>query len=73
MNDKSALLAAERLESYTAAEHAAAEGRQLEFARDVPRACVCTWQWDPAGRRYEVIRPWPGFCPWHAGERSEGN
>lgn len=69
--DKTAVLAAERLEPYTAAEHAAAEGHQLEYARDVPRACACTWQYDPAGCRYVVIAPWPGYCPWHTEE--EGN
>lgn len=66
--DASAVLAAERQEPYTAAEHAAERGLQAEYARDVPRACVCTWQWSPHERRYLVIRPWPG-CPWHTPER----
>jgi hypothetical protein len=71
ITDKSAVLAAERLEPYTAAEHAAAEGRQLEYARDVPHSCVCTWQYSQAEGRYVMIRDWPG-CPWHT-EGNEGN
>ena len=67
--DKSAVLAAERLEPYTAAEHAAAAGRAEEYARDVPHTCICTWQWHVQNLRYERIRPWP-WCPWHPQERT---
>lgn len=64
--DKSKALAGERQEPYTAAEHAAAEGHQEEYARDVPRTCVCLWQFSGSGeRRYERIADVPG-CPWHS-------
>lgn len=65
--DASAVLAAERQEPYTAAEHAAAEGFQAEYARDHPRTCICVMQFDPARRRYVVIAQAPG-CPWHSKE-----
>ena len=61
----SAFFGAERQEPYTAAEHAAAEGHQDEYARDVPRTCVCTWQFSGYQGRYLRIRQWPE-CPFHA-------
>jgi hypothetical protein len=63
--DKSRLLAGERQEPYTAAEHAAAEGHEEEYARDVPRTCICVWQFDVHERRYVIIGPVLG-CPWHS-------
>jgi len=60
---KTAVLAAERLEPWTAAEHAEATGHQAEHARDVPRTCACTWQWNARARRYDRIATAPE-CPW---------
>ena len=60
---KTQLLAAERQEPYTAAEHAEAEGHAWEFTRDVPRTCICTWQWSPLGRLYARVAVNPE-CPW---------
>jgi hypothetical protein len=62
--DKATVLAAERQEPYTAAEHAAASGHMAEFARDIPRSCACAWAWEQAGSRYVMIARVPG-CPWH--------
>lgn len=62
--DATKILAAERQEPYTAAEHAEAEGHQDEYARDVPRTCTCLWTWTPAGKRYVTISRSPD-CPWH--------
>jgi hypothetical protein len=64
VTDKTKLLAAERQEPYSAAEHAEAAGLQAEYARDVPRACSCTWLWNPGALRYETIWGDPE-CPWH--------
>jgi hypothetical protein len=71
--DASGLLAAERQEPLTAAEHAAETGHQEEHvrdvprthARDVPRTCNGAWQWNVHERCYELLgHPVPG-CPWH--------
>ena len=67
--DKTMLLAAERQEPLTAAEHAQLAGRQAEYARDVPRTCTCAWQWNSRKCSYELIGQ-AGECPWHA-ERAE--
>ena len=70
--DKTAALAAERQEPFTAAEQAAADGHAAEFARDVPASCPCPWRWSRPGRRYILISQMTG-CPWHGpleGERS---
>lgn len=69
--DASKFRAAERLEPYTAAEHAEAEGHQGEYARDVPRTCDCLWTWTPVGQRYIMIHRSPD-CPWHTGTGREG-
>lgn len=69
--DSTALLAAERQEPYTAAEHAEAEGHQDEYARDVPRTCTCIHQFSDRARRYERISWAPG-CPWHTGGTDHG-
>jgi hypothetical protein len=70
-SDKSSFFAAERQEPYTAAEHAEATGHQEEYARDVPRTCPGTWQWNPAERRYELLGHQEPGCPWHTPERTE--
>jgi hypothetical protein len=62
--DKSQVLAAERQQPYTAAEQAAADGRQAEYTRDVPRTCICPWQFSRRQRRYTIISEMTG-CPWH--------
>jgi len=67
MTDKSHVLAAERLEPYTAAEQAAAEGREAEYARDVPRTCICVWQFSRRSRQYGMVSL-VGGCPWHSAD-----
>jgi hypothetical protein len=57
-------LAAERQEPFTAAEHAEASGHGAEFTRDVPRTCICAWQWNVRDRAYYPIALSHG-CPWH--------
>lgn len=69
--DATGVLAAERQEPMTAAEHAAAAGHQDEYARDVPRTCNGTWQWNVHERRYELIGHLAPGCPWHTGNRKE--
>jgi hypothetical protein len=68
MTDKSSVLAAERQQPYTAAEQAAAEGREGEYARDVPRTCTCVWRFSRRDARYLPVSQAAG-CPWHT-ERS---
>jgi hypothetical protein len=67
--DASAFLAAERQEPLTAADHAEAFGHQDEYARDVPRTCICTWSWNVQERRYERIATLPR-CPWDTPQAS---
>lgn len=62
--DATQVLAAERQEPMTAAEHAAAGGHYAEYVRDVPRTCNCIHQWNMRRRRYEIIAQAPE-CPWH--------
>ena len=62
--DKSAVLAAERQEPYTAAEQAEAAGRGAEYARDVPRTCICVWHFNRRARQYRRLAGVDG-CPWH--------
>lgn len=63
--DATPLLAAERQEPMTAAEHAAARGLAAEYARDVPRTCTGTHQWNVQTRRYELLGH-VSVCPWHS-------
>jgi hypothetical protein len=65
--DKTAVLAAERQQPRTAAEQAAAEGREAEYARDVPRTCICVWQFRRRDGRYVIVGQVDG-CPWHSNE-----
>lgn len=58
------VLSAERQEPLTAAGHAAANGLEAEYARDVPRTCICVHQWSVQQRRYERVAVVDG-CPWN--------
>lgn len=60
------LLAEERQEPMTAAEHASKHGHQGAFIRDVPSSCTGAWTWRPGPARYELIGHWEP-CPWHSG------
>jgi hypothetical protein len=62
--DKTRVLAAERQEPCTAAEHAEASGHGDEWARDVPRTCICLWRFSRRDRRYRRFSEMTG-CPWH--------
>ena len=70
MTDKSQVLAAERQQPYTAAEQAAADGHYAEYARDVPRTCICLWTFTRRAQRYEILSQMTG-CPWHTGTDQE--
>jgi hypothetical protein len=63
-------LAAERQQPLTAAEQAAADGRPGEWARDVPRTCVCPWRFSSRNRRYTIISQIDD-CPWHGQGETE--
>ena len=63
-------LAAERQQPMTGAEQAAADGREAEYARDVPRGCPCVHRFNRGERRYEALARRPG-CPWHTKERDD--
>jgi hypothetical protein len=62
--DKTRVLAAERQEPYTAAEQAEASGHGDEWARDVPRTCICVWHFNRRHRQYRRAAEVAG-CPWH--------
>jgi hypothetical protein len=62
--DKTQALAAERQQPLTAAEQAAADDHLGEWARDVPRTCVCPHRFDRRAARYQIISQAAG-CPWH--------
>lgn len=69
--DKSEFFASERQEPYTAAEQAQAAGLEAEYARDVPRTCICIHLWNARQRRYEMIQPLTE-CPWHTEGSGDG-
>lgn len=60
------LIASERTEPMTAAEHASRHGHVDEFIRDVPASCSGAWKWDPVQCCYKLIGH-PVECAWHAG------
>lgn len=78
--DKSGFFEAERQEPYNAAEHAEARDHQDEFARDVPRTCICFYLWNVQAKRYDRIGQddggqddggRPGSCPWHNAQEGD--
>jgi hypothetical protein len=70
MTDKTRVLAAERQDPYTAAEQAEADGRGAEWARDVPRTCICPWRFTARTRRYSIVSQMTS-CPWHGRDEGE--
>ena len=68
LTSKSELLSAERQQPMTAAEQAEQDGHQAEYARDVPRICICLWQYVRVSHRYVRVVPLLE-CAWHAGYR----
>jgi hypothetical protein len=36
----------------------------VEWVRDIPRTCICEWEWNPKARAYDLFTDKIG-CPWH--------
>ena len=36
----------------------------LAAIRDIPRSCICDWDWLPGAHRHQLARSFLG-CPWH--------
>jgi hypothetical protein len=67
MSEALRMLNSERQFPSAAACSAAADGREAEYARDVPRTCSCVHRWDRRLQRYLPVARMPG-CPWHTTE-----
>lgn len=37
----------------------------LEWTRDIPRSCICEWEWNHEIRAYELVS-YKYECPWHS-------
>jgi hypothetical protein len=38
-------------------------GASANYVRDVPRSCICLWDWSGRRGQWQRIRTLPG-CPW---------
>lgn len=41
-------------------------GARVMITRDIPRTCICVWDWDGHLAKWQMIKRLPG-CPWHEG------
>jgi hypothetical protein len=41
-------------------------GALVFIVRDIPRSCICVWDWDGHLAKWQMIKQLPG-CPWHEG------
>lgn len=39
-------------------------GARVMITRDIPRTCICVWDWDGHLGKWQMIKRLPG-CPWH--------
>lgn len=41
-------------------------GARVFIVRDIPKSCICLWDWDGRLAKWQIVKQLPG-CPWHEG------